>query len=34
VHIFFVAALGRLPRFAGAALALAYGIFLWKGLLE
>jgi cation:H+ antiporter len=33
VHIFFVTALGRLPRFAGVALVLAYGYFLWKGLL-
>jgi cation:H+ antiporter len=33
VHIFFVTALGRLPRFAGIALVLAYGFFLWKGLL-
>jgi cation:H+ antiporter len=33
-HFIFVAALGRLPRFAGAALVAAYGYFLWKGLLE
>jgi len=33
VHFFFVAMLGRLPRFAGWALVAAYGFFLWKGLL-
>lgn len=33
VHIFFVTVLGRLPRWVGAALVLAYGYFLWKGLL-
>jgi cation:H+ antiporter len=33
VHFFFVAVLGRLPRFAGWALVAAYGFFLWKGLL-
>jgi len=33
VHFFFVAVLGRLPRFAGWALVAAYGVFLWKGLL-
>ena len=33
VHIFFVAVFGRLPRVAGAALVVAYGYFLWKGLL-
>jgi cation:H+ antiporter len=33
VHIFFVTALGRLPRFAGVALVAAYGYFLWQGLL-
>ena len=33
VHFFFVAVLGRLPRFAGWALVAAYGYFLWKGLL-
>ena len=33
VHFFFVAVLGRLPRFAGWALVVAYGFFLWKGLL-
>jgi cation:H+ antiporter len=33
VHFFFVAVLGRLPRFAGWALVAAYGLFLWKGLL-
>jgi cation:H+ antiporter len=33
VHLFFVTVLGRLPRFAGWALVLAYGFFLWKGLL-
>jgi cation:H+ antiporter len=33
VHFFFVAVLGRLPRFAGWALVGAYGFFLWKGLL-
>ena len=34
VHIFFVAILGRLPRFVGFALVAAYGYFLWKGLLS
>lgn len=34
VHFCFVAALGRLPRIAGLALVVAYGVFLWKGLLE
>jgi cation:H+ antiporter len=34
VHFFFVAAFGRLPRLAGAALVAAYGWFLWKGLLN
>jgi cation:H+ antiporter len=33
VHLFFVTALGRLPRFVGVALVAAYGYFLWKGLL-
>jgi len=33
VHIFFVAVFGRLPRAAGIALVVAYGWFLWKGLL-
>jgi cation:H+ antiporter len=33
VHFFFVAVFGRLPRIAGAALVVAYGYFLWKGLL-
>jgi cation:H+ antiporter len=33
VHFCFVALLGRLPRFAGVALVLAYGYFLWQGLL-
>jgi cation:H+ antiporter len=33
VHIFFVAAFGRLPRLVGVALVAAYGWFLWKGLL-
>ena len=33
VHFCFVAALGRLPRIAGLALVVAYGVFLWKGLL-
>ncbi len=34
VHIFFVAAFGRLPRLVGVALVAAYGWFLWKGLLS
>ncbi len=34
VHFFFVAALGRLPRWAGWALIAAYGAFLYKGLLK
>jgi len=33
VHFFFVTVLGRLPWFAGVALVIAYGYFLWKGLL-
>ena len=32
-HLFFVTALGRLPQFAGVALVVAYGFFLWRGLL-
>ena len=34
VHIFCVAAFGRLPRMVGVALVAAYGWFLWKGLLN
>jgi cation:H+ antiporter len=34
LHIFFVTALGRLPRIAGLILVAAYGFFLWKGLLD
>jgi len=33
LHFFFVAIFGQLPRIAGAALVVAYGWFLWKGLL-
>jgi cation:H+ antiporter len=33
VHIFFVALFGRLPRFVGLLLVIAYGCFLYKGLL-
>jgi cation:H+ antiporter len=33
VHFGFVALFGRLPRFVGLALVIAYGYFLWKGLL-
>ena len=33
VHMFFVAVFGRLPRFVGFALVVAYGYFLKKGLL-
>jgi cation:H+ antiporter len=33
VHFIFVALLGRLPWLAGVALVLAYGYFLWRGLL-
>jgi cation:H+ antiporter len=33
VHLFFVTALGRLPKFAGWALVAGYAVFLWKGLL-
>ena len=33
VHFFFVTVLGRLPWFAGVTLVIAYGYFLWKGLL-
>jgi len=34
VHLFCVAIFGRLPRLAGVALVVAYGIFLWTGLLK
>jgi cation:H+ antiporter len=34
VHFVFVGALGRLPRFMGAVLIAAYGIFLYKGLIK
>lgn len=34
VHFFFVAILGRLPRWAGALLVASYGVFLWKGLVK
>jgi cation:H+ antiporter len=34
VHLFCIAILGRLPRFAGFVLVAAYGYFLWKGLLQ
>jgi cation:H+ antiporter len=33
VHFFFVATLGRLPRFIGALLIASYGIFLYTGLI-
>jgi cation:H+ antiporter len=33
VHMFFVAVFGRLPRFVGFSLVVAYGYFLKKGLL-
>jgi cation:H+ antiporter len=33
LHFFFVGLFGRLPKFAGWILVVAYGIFLWKGLL-
>ncbi len=33
LHIVFVALFGRLPRVAGLALVVAYGYFLWKGLI-
>ena len=33
VHIVFVALFGRLPRFVGLALVIAYGVFLYKGLI-
>jgi cation:H+ antiporter len=32
VHMFFVALLGRMPRFVGLLLVAAYGVFVWKGL--
>lgn len=32
LHLFFIAALGRLPRIMGAALTIAYGVFLYAGL--
>ena len=31
VHFLFIAVLGRLPRFMGALLVGAYGVFVWKG---
>jgi len=31
VHFFFIAVLGRLPRFVGALFVASYGVFLWKG---
>src|SRR5262249_19248726 len=31
VHLIFVLALGRLPRYAGVILVVAYGLFVWKG---
>ena len=34
VHFFFVSFLGRLPRFMGLFLAIAYGFFLYKGVLQ
>ena len=34
VHLFFVTALGKLPRLAGAILVAAYGFFIYKGLLK
>jgi cation:H+ antiporter len=34
VHFLFIAVLGRLPRFAGFLLILAYGYFLWAGFLK
>lgn len=33
LHFLFVVVFGRLPKFFGWALVLAYGVFLWKGLL-
>jgi cation:H+ antiporter len=33
VHIFFIAAFGRLPRYVGVILSLAYAYFVWRGLL-
>jgi len=33
VHLLFVAIFGQLPRFAGWLLVIAYGFFLWKGLI-
>ena len=33
LHLFFVAIFGQLPRFFGWILLIAYGFFLWKGLL-
>jgi cation:H+ antiporter len=32
LHLFFVTVLGRLPRFVGALLTLAYGVFLYTGI--
>jgi len=33
LHMFFVAVFGQLPKFFGWMLVIAYGVFLWKGLL-
>jgi cation:H+ antiporter len=34
LHFLFVAVLGRLPRFMGALLIAAYGVFVWRGLVK
>ncbi len=34
VHFLFVSVFGRLPRFMGLAMAVAYGLFLYKGILQ
>ncbi|MGA6925318.1 MAG: hypothetical protein WBY88_06525 [Desulfosarcina sp.] len=34
LHLFFVSAFGRLPRLVGAVLTIAYGVFLYTGLME
>jgi len=34
IHLLFVGAMGRLPRFMGFALVAAYGFFLKQGLLK
>jgi cation:H+ antiporter len=34
IHFFFIVVFGKLPRFIGALLVVAYGVFVWKGFLR